>query len=44
LSETDGGEYSIKAKPGKWYYYEHHSAVAMYGIFEPEAGWLSIST
>ena len=44
LSETDGGEYSIKAKypPGKWYYYERILQVPMYGIFEPEAGWLEV--
>ena len=44
LSETEGGEYSIKAKypPGKWYYYERVLQVPTYAIFEPEAGWLEV--
>ena len=44
LSETEGGEYSIKAKypPGKWYYYERILQVPTYAIFEPEAGWLEV--
>lgn len=42
LSETEGGEYSIKSKypPGKWYYYERILQVPNYAIFEPDAGWL----
>lgn len=44
LSDTDGGEYSIKAKypPGKWYYYERILQVPTYAIFEPAAGWLEV--
>ncbi len=44
LSETEGGEYSIKSKypPGKWYYYERILQVPTYIIFEPDAGWLEV--
>jgi len=44
LSETDGGEYSIKAKypPGKWYYYERILQALTYAIFGAEAGWLEV--
>ncbi len=44
LSETEGSEYSIKAKypPGKWYYYERILQVPIYVIFEPEAGWVEV--
>ncbi|NDJ21749.1 Uma2 family endonuclease [Nostoc sp. B(2019)] len=44
LSQTEGGEYSIKAKypPGKWYYYERILQVSTYIIFEPEAGWMEV--
>jgi hypothetical protein len=44
LSETEGGEYSIKSKypPGKWYYYERILQVPTYAIFEPDAGWLEV--
>ncbi|MCL1472135.1 Uma2 family endonuclease [Argonema antarcticum] len=44
LSETEGGEYSIKSKypPGKWYYYERILQVPNYFIFEPNAGWLEL--
>jgi hypothetical protein len=42
LSETEGGEYSLKSKypPGKWYYYERILQVPNYAIFEPDSGWL----
>jgi len=44
VSETDGGEYSIKAKypPGKWYYYERIFIKLTYAIFGAEAGWLEV--
>ncbi|MEB3277974.1 MAG: Uma2 family endonuclease [Lyngbya sp.] len=44
LSDTEGGEYSIKSKypPGKWYYYEQILQVPIYVIFEPNAGWLEV--
>lgn len=44
LSDTEGGEYSIKSKypPGKWYYYERILKVPTYAIFEPNAGWLEV--
>lgn len=44
LSETEGGEYSIKSKypPGKWYYYERILQVPNYVIFEPNAGWVEL--
>ncbi len=42
LSDTDGGEYSVKETypPGKFFYYEQILQVSSYGIFEPEAGIL----
>lgn len=42
LSDTDGGEYSIKETypPGKFFYYEQILHVPNYGIFEPAAGIL----
>jgi len=46
LSETDGGEYSIKAKypPGKWYYYERILQALTYAILgQRQDGW-SVST
>lgn len=44
LSDTEGGEYSIKSKypPGKWFYYERILKVPTYAIFEPEAGWFEV--
>lgn len=44
LSETEGGEYSIKSKypPGKWFYYEQILKVPIYAIFEPDAGWVEV--
>lgn len=44
LSDTDGGEYSIKETypPGKFYYYEQILQVPNYGIFEPESGSLEV--
>lgn len=44
LSETEGGEYSIKSKypPGKWFYYEQILKVPNYAIFEPDAGWVEV--
>ncbi|GET44520.1 hypothetical protein MiSe_93500 [Microseira wollei NIES-4236] len=44
LSETEGGEYSIKSKypPGKWYYYERILQVPNYAIFALDAGWLEL--
>jgi Uma2 family endonuclease len=42
LSETEGGEYSIKETypPGKLFYYEQILQVPNYGIFDPESGSL----
>jgi Uma2 family endonuclease len=44
LSDTEGGEYSIKSKypPGKWYYYEQILQIPTYAIFEPDRGWLEV--
>ena len=44
LSETEGGEYSIKPTypPGKWFFYERILKVANYVIFEPEKGTLEV--
>lgn len=44
LSESEGGEYSIKSKypPGKWFYYEQILKVPIYAIFEPDAGWVEV--
>ncbi len=42
LSETEGGEYSVKRSypPGKWYFYEQILQVPIYAIFEPITGQL----
>ena len=42
LSDTDGGEYSVKETypPGKFFFYEQILQVPNYGIFEPETGTL----
>jgi Putative restriction endonuclease len=44
LSDTDGGEYSIKPTypPGKWYFYEQILRVPHYVIFDPLSGDLEI--
>jgi Uma2 family endonuclease len=44
LSETEGGEYSIKPTypPGKWFFYEQVLQVSQYAIFEPRAGVLEV--
>jgi hypothetical protein len=44
LSETDGGEYSLRMIPplGKWHFYESVLKVPTYGILEPEGGLLEI--
>ena len=44
LSESDGGEYSIKRSypPGKWFFYEQILQVPIYIVFEPEAGLLEV--
>ncbi len=44
LSDTEGGEYSIKSRPpvGKWFFYEQILRVPTYVIFEPESGWLEV--
>jgi hypothetical protein len=44
LSETDGGEYSVKrtVPPGKWFFYEQILKVHTYVIFEPFAGCLEV--
>lgn len=44
LSDTEGGEYSIKSKypPGKWFFYELLLRVPTYAIFEPTVGWLEL--
>jgi hypothetical protein len=44
LSETDGGEYSIKRThpPGKWFFYEQILRVPIYGVFEPDGGLLEL--
>ncbi len=44
LSETEGGEYSIKETypPGKYFYYEQILQVPNYGIFELETGILEL--
>lgn len=40
LSDTEGGEYSIKPTypPGKWFFYENVLKVPNYAIFEPDSG------
>ncbi|WYL92856.1 MAG: Uma2 family endonuclease [Gloeotrichia echinulata IR180] len=42
LSETDGGEYSVKRiyPPGKWFFYEQILQIPIYVIFEPDGGLL----
>jgi hypothetical protein len=44
LSETEGGEYSIKPTypPGKWFFYEQVLQVPQYAIFEPAQGVLEV--
>lgn len=44
LSETEGGEYSVKRSypPGKWYFYEQILQVPIYAIFEPITGQLEV--
>lgn len=44
LSDTEGGEYSIKPTypPGKWFFYEQVLVVPNYIIFEPDAGELEV--
>lgn len=44
LSETEGGEYSIKPTypPGKWFFYERVLQVPQYVIFEPQTGLLEV--
>jgi hypothetical protein len=44
LSETDGGEYSIKPTTpiGKWFFYERILKVPIYGIFVPDTGLLEL--
>jgi len=40
LSETEGGEYSVKPTypPGKWFFYEQILQVPTYAIFDPALG------
>lgn len=44
LSETEGGEYSVKPTypPGKWYFYEKVLQVPYYAIFDPKSGSLEV--
>jgi Putative restriction endonuclease len=44
LSETDGGEYSIRQIPpiGKWFFYEQILKVPTYVVFAPELGLLEV--
>ncbi|QIR37638.1 Uma2 family endonuclease [Tolypothrix sp. PCC 7910] len=44
LSDTEGGEYSIKPTypPGKWFFYECVLKVPNYAIFEPDSGDLEV--
>lgn len=44
LSDTDGGEYSVKRTfpPGKWFFYEQILQVPIYVVFEPENGLLEV--
>jgi len=44
LSDTDGGEYSVKETypPGKFFYYEQILQVPNYGIFDLETGILEL--
>jgi Uma2 family endonuclease len=42
LSDTDGGEYSVKRSypPGRWFFYEQILQVPIYIIFDPDSGLL----
>ncbi len=44
ISETEGGEYSIKPTypPGKWFFYEQVLQVPNYAIFAPQNGVLEL--
>ena len=44
LSETDGGEYSVKRTypPGKWFFYEQILQIPTYAIFDPATGLLEV--
>lgn len=44
LSDTEGGEYSIKPTypPGKWFFYERVLQVPNYVIFEPATGEIEV--
>jgi Uma2 family endonuclease len=44
LSDTEGGEYSIKPiyPPGKWFFYEQVLQVPYYAIFDPDCGGLEV--
>ncbi len=44
LSDTDGGEYSVKRSypPGKWFFYEQILQIPTYVIFEPQTGLLEV--
>jgi hypothetical protein len=44
LSDTEGGEYSIKETypPGKFFFYERILQVPNYAIFEPQAGTIEL--
>jgi Uma2 family endonuclease len=44
LSETDGGEYSIRRIPpvGKWFFYEQVLRIPTYVIFDPSSGLLEL--
>ncbi len=44
LSDTEGGEYSIKPTypPGKWFFYERILQVPNYVIFTPDTGELEV--
>ncbi|MFB2935847.1 Uma2 family endonuclease [Aerosakkonemataceae cyanobacterium BLCC-F154] len=44
LSDTEGGEYSIKETypPGKFFFYERILQIPNYAIFEPQAGTLEL--
>lgn len=44
LSDTEGGEYSIKATypPGKWFFYEQILKVPNYVIFDPSLGEIEV--
>jgi len=44
LSDTEGGEYSIKPTypPGKWFFYECVLKAPNYAIFEPDSGNLEV--